>query len=31
MKQLRIGDISIDAVIEREGAVAATAGFLPGL
>ena len=31
MKQIRIGDITIDAVIEREGPVAAAAGFLPGL
>jgi hypothetical protein len=30
-EQIRIGDITIDAVIEREGAVAAAAGFLPGL
>ncbi len=31
MKQLRIGEITIDAVIEREGPLAAAAGLFPGL
>jgi len=31
MKQIRIGDVTIDAVIERDGPWRRPQGFLPGL
>ena len=31
MRQVKIGEVTIDAVIEREGTMATTPGFLSGV